>query len=386
MNNTKFVEICECLDKAIINNSGKIELQTQVGTSFSFLKLNNNSYRVKFHTENESYESITKENLQKFLFENWRGNTALNRDDGRITLFEAIGVYIKKNCDSSIMDFKTSSIPKMYKLNKILYGPPGTGKTYNTIDKALQIIDGEVPTNREEAKERFEVLKDAGQIEFVTFHQSYGYEEFVEGIKAKTTDGGIEYVIESGLFRQLVKKAKQKYQLLDILNNIDFNDYLSVNQEFKTKHGKKFKITNIDEDIYFNQGVGEHRAIGKTILQLLKDEEIMLNDEYYSSQVYIAREIYKQLNKKEEISKNYILIIDEINRGNISKIFGELITLIEDSKRLGEDEAVEITLPYSGDKFGVPNNLYILGTMNTADRSIALMDTALRRRFEFEEM
>jgi hypothetical protein len=188
-------------------------------------------------------------------------------------------------------------------LNQILYGPPGTGKTYKTINKALEIIDGFVPETRKESKTKFEVHKKADQIEFVTFHQSYGYEEFVEGIKAippkeKGNEDGTAmiYKVVGGIFKQLSQKAEQ------------------------------------------------------------------------------------------DTNKNYILIIDEINRGNISKIFGELITLIEESKRIGKDEALHVRLPYSNKLFGVPSNLYIIGTMNTADRSIAPIDTALRRRFVFEEI
>jgi len=181
-------------------------------------------------------------------------------------------------------------------LNQILYGPPGTGKTYNTINKALEIIDGKVPKSRKDAKKRYDKIRKLGQIEFITFHQSYGYEEFVEGIKADLKSNNIQYVLEDGVFKKLVKEA------LDNTN------------------------------------------------------------------------------------KNYILIIDEINRGNISKIFGELITLIEPSKRIGKKEEIKLTLPNSKESFGVPSNLYIIGTMNTADRSIAQIDTALRRRFEFVEM
>ena len=184
-------------------------------------------------------------------------------------------------------------------LNVILYGPPGTGKTWATTGRCVRICDGAgAPAHSDQAavRARYEQLVEEGRIEFVTFHQSYGYEEFVEGLRPRTGDGaGFSLQATDGGLKRIAARARDSAQ-------------------------------------------------------------------------------------------PHVLVIDEINRANVSKVMGELVTLLEEDKRAGADNEVGVTLPHSGERFTLPANLHLLGTMNTADRSIALLDTALRRRFQFEEL
>lgn len=319
-----------------------------------------------------------------------------------------------------------------FPLNTILYGPPGTGKTYSTVERAYQIMEGQPAATYEMARQVFQQrLHD--QVEFVTFHQSFTYEDFIQGIRPTVSDEGqMLFKLHNGIFYEFAQRARRNWErsqvasLIAPTQTLTFEDVLTsfLQPLIEGRHpltigmqwpGFSFTLTQLNQSNIWFKTNGQAGSI--TYKQVIAGaiNDVQLGEKGVNNlNLATLKQLYEQgietgvggglmsyykpladvlhqhaammPRAAPEPLKRYVLIIDEINRANISKVFGELLTLLESDKRLGAKHALTVRLPSGEPGFSVPPNLYLLGTMNTADKSITLLDIALRRRFDFEPL
>jgi 5-methylcytosine-specific restriction enzyme B len=434
---------------------------------------------VRIYKQYVKHENFDVSNLSMYHYKHDRPNGHPWQKDSQDVIKRLLEYKNYHNINNEEIE-RNIGMSNQQAQNIILYGPPGTGKTYQTTYKSLELIDPQIdkdllenPSRRAEAINLFNEYVEKNQIMFCTFHQSFSYEEFVEGYRFIPEKEG--YEVKDGIFKTICNAAKPKTTERQTTYSFDVNeinffkmslgyihdsreenifeyciennvialgyggelDYtdckerVEIEEKLRAKYPKEtpFAIDAVqrfrnwmkkDDLVIISNGNTKARGIGRitgdyfynpdtpidykhfrSVEWLYSNTELpvenILKGKRFSQQsIYMfgkedinvesLRGLLTDLDDDVEDELQYVLIIDEINRGNVSKVFGELITLIEPDKRKGCKNEINVTLPYSGEKFSVPKNLHILGTMNTADRSIALLDTALRRRFKFIEI
>ncbi len=333
------------------------------------------------------------------------------------TLFWCMKDYMKEDLKNKMTtDTNNSSKGTWYddvvrtwerRKNVVLYGAPGTGKTYDVPELAVRLCDPSfmvAEPSREEIVSRYNQLKTEKRIAFTTFHQSLDYEDWIEGLRPVVNENNqVTYEIESGIFKKLCEEAERpvvKDKQVGIADNAvvwkvslagtgdnDVRRECMKNSYIRIGWDGYGPVISDETDWSIYNGEGK-QILDAYINKMKVGDIVTLGTVYRLNSITLDNvksilEKYNTSSKMEENDKAYVMVIDELNRGNVSKVFGELITLLEADKRKGRINAESVVLPYSKKTFHIPNNVYLIATMNTADRSLGSLDYAIRRRFAF---